>query len=107
MPLVFDGNHLNLGDQRGITPLMKAANCEQMDALNYLISVEVNLDRQDDKSQTAMFMATNHGKISTAKRLIEAGANLELTDLSGTTVLALAERLSLVDLQKLIMTARR
>jgi len=93
-----NGVDVTMADQTGTTPLMKAASMGQLDALSFLVKFKNKLDQRNARGQTALLQAVNYSKTDAAKMLLEAGASLKLTDMTGVTVLALAEKRKLAGL---------
>ncbi|HSS20837.1 MAG TPA: ankyrin repeat domain-containing protein [Pyrinomonadaceae bacterium] len=56
-----------------------------------LLNAGVRLDDQDDKGNTALMLATTHGRSASVYLLIKAGANVNLRNKDGWTALKLAD----------------
>ncbi len=75
--------YLNIQNTLGFSALMAATLSRHHGCLNALIDEEVQLDLQDIHSRTALMYAD----LNSIKILIEAGANAEIRDVQGRTVL--------------------
>ena len=64
-------------------------NALKSETLNVLISIlsGANLDAQSSSGRTPLLEATMNGSFDCAETLVAAGANVDLLDLKGTSVL--------------------
>ena len=76
---------VNFQDERGWTPLMAAAENNQLSIIDFLIKERSYLDIQNESGDTALMRAVymNHNKA--ADKLILAGASLKIRDKNGFT----------------------
>lgn len=76
---------VNFQDERGWTPLMAAAENNQLNIIDFLIKEKSYLDIRNESGDTALMRAVymNHNKA--AEKLILAGASLKIRDNSGFT----------------------
>jgi ankyrin repeat protein len=76
---------VNFQDERGWTPLMAAAENNQLQMIDYLIQEKAYLDIQNQSGDTALMRAVYMNQYQSAEKLIQAGASLKLRDLQGFT----------------------
>ncbi|XP_071177789.1 uncharacterized protein [Mytilus edulis] len=91
--LLSYGGNPNLSCNDGTTPLMLAAQEGHFDTMLTLIDgkADVNLQNNEEKSkQSALFLAARNGKIQCVKKLIDNGADKELSDIHRTSPLLVA-----------------
>ena len=76
---------VNFQDERGWTPLMAAADNNQLSIIDFLIKERSYLDIQNESGDTALMRAVymNHNKA--AEKLILAGASMKIRDKNGFT----------------------
>lgn len=87
------GGKPNLSCNDGTTPLMLAAQEGHCDTMLTLIdgNADVNLQNNEEKSkQSALFIAAKNGRIQCVKKLIDKGADKELSDIHRTSPLLVA-----------------
>jgi uncharacterized protein len=79
-------------DQAGRTPLHYAAVDNKLDDVNALIAAGAEIDAREDTGQYTplMFAAQNDDNIEVVKVLVEAGADVNLTNRKGETPLFIA-----------------
>jgi ankyrin repeat protein len=78
-------------DVRGRTALHLASIGGHVDVVRLLLeSEEVDVDAEDDKGQTPLLYADEHGRHVVTKLLAKAGADIEKTDEYGKTILSRA-----------------
>lgn len=70
-----------------LTPLISAACCGSMGAVELLVKEGADIDAQSSTGNTALMLAIDRGKIAVAHKLIEMGANLEIRGQKGWTAL--------------------
>ena len=94
-----DVNKINYG---GITSLMRAVEKieEDMDGIRLLISSGANVNAVDRKAETALWLATRSGNLSTTKFLLESGASV---DSSGQSALLITVKNGHVATAKLLL----
>jgi ankyrin repeat protein len=76
------------------TPLMSAVERNDEDILNLLIEAKANINTQVEEGFTALMLAALNGHISMVKRIIELGANPDITtidDFPRTALVCAAE----------------
>jgi hypothetical protein len=81
-------------DQAGRTPLHYAAVDNKLNDVNALIAAGAEIDAREDTGQYTplMFAAQNDDNIEVVKALVEAGADVNLTNRKGETPLSLRRR---------------
>lgn len=76
---------VNFQDERGWTPLMAAAENNQLKMIDFLIQEKSYLDIQNLSGDTALMRAIYMNQYQSAEKLIQAGASLKLRDMQGYT----------------------
>ena len=79
------------GKGKSLPPLHIAAAEGKRDIVDFLISKNVNLDKQDAAGRTALMYAASEGKKQIVITLLKAGADKSIVDLNGTTAFDYAE----------------
>jgi hypothetical protein len=74
----------------GVTPLMAAAYWCHPEAVNLLLQHGANLEARDHNNQTALFYATRVADLPTIRALLDANADVNVTDARGETPLTIA-----------------
>ncbi|KAK6858193.1 hypothetical protein PG995_005892 [Apiospora arundinis] len=69
--------HLDLRDQDGLTPLMKAARDGDTIVLKLLLDGGANVNASDKRGRTALSWASREGQDIVVKQLIDRGADIE------------------------------
>ncbi|KAK6036901.1 ankyrin repeat protein, partial [Cooperia oncophora] len=65
---------------KGRTALHYAAQVNNVQMIEFLISRDANKDAQDLEDRTPLFLAASHGHLEAVQALIKAGASLEISD---------------------------
>jgi ankyrin repeat protein len=96
--LIEKGENLELLNEDGNTPLIRATIYRDIELVCLLINAGVNLDFQNKNGITALHIASKpyEGHLEIARVLIEAGANLDIQD-SEDGETALSQTLSCYD----------
>ena len=89
--LLQNGANANARDSEGNTPLMLATQVRWTEGVKIFIAVRAQIDLQNRLGETALQKAVQNRDSFTAKALIEAGANPDITDNSGSSPRMLAE----------------
>jgi hypothetical protein len=89
--LLQNGANANARDREGNTPLMLATQVRWTEGVKIFIAVRAQIDLQNRLGETALQKAVQNRDSFTAKALIEAGANPDITDNSGSSPRMLAE----------------
>lgn len=84
---IATGHNINMRDEDGETPLMKAANRGNLRAVDALIKAGANVNAKDEDGNTALMEAADNGHNDVVLRLIEAGADINARDDDGETAL--------------------
>jgi ankyrin repeat protein len=79
------GANLNLKDRDGNTPLILAAVTRWADGISTLIRLKAQVNAQNRLGETALLKAVQGRDLAMVKLLIEAGANPDIADNSGTS----------------------
>ncbi len=85
------GANLNLKDRDGNTPLILAAVTRWSDGISTLIRLKAQVNAQNRLGETALLKAVQGRDLALVKLLIEAGANPDIADNSGTSARSVAE----------------
>ncbi|EYC20517.1 hypothetical protein Y032_0021g252 [Ancylostoma ceylanicum] len=75
----------------GRTALHYAAQVNNVQMIEFLISKDANKDAQDLEDRTPIFLAASHGHVEAVQALVKAGASLEITDQKDRTPYKVAE----------------
>lgn len=86
----------------GSNALIKALNGSftNLKVLKYLISKGANINKADNKGNTALIRAAEYGILEAVKVLVESGANVNLRNNSGYTALEISEENEIWDYLK-------
>jgi ankyrin repeat protein len=107
--LVLSGNDVNARTRRGETPLMAAAGRGRLEALEALLAAKPKLELKDKASavgegrQTALHCAVDIGHYRVARRLLEAGAQVDPVSQHGYTPLVQACYAGNLDVVRLLL----
>ena len=91
--LIENGADVNAKDDKGVTPLMLAAQYRDQHFISMLLQAGANLEDNDGSSFAGtplMYAARNGRNTGVISALIEAGANLKATNSYGRTALHIA-----------------
>ncbi len=79
------------GKGKSLPPLHIAAAEDKRDVVDFLISKNVNINKQDVAGRTALMYAASEGKKHIVIKLLDAGADKSIADSNGTTAYDYAE----------------
>lgn len=85
------GANLNMKDREGNTPLILAAISRWNEGASTLIRLKAQVNAQNRLGETALLKAVQARDLSLTKALIDAGANPDIADNSGTSPRIAAE----------------
>ncbi|KAF3788566.1 Ankyrin-3 [Nymphaea thermarum] len=89
---VRSGKRITSSRHEVFSPLLLAACCGDVDALNVLIKQpETNLNEQDGDGFSAVMLAAAEGHVAAFRVLIFAGADVKLLNSAGDSAMSLAE----------------
>ncbi|KAJ8919026.1 hypothetical protein NQ315_016931 [Exocentrus adspersus] len=89
--LVRQGNSININDSSGNTPLHVAVIKNNIEILDFLLSQDsIDLNLQNFCGETPLLLAIKEEKIDAAKKLIHAGANVNIPNNEDVTPLHLS-----------------
>jgi ankyrin repeat protein len=89
--LIDKGADVNITDNHGWTPLMIAAQKDDLSAVQALLSVpRIDIDAKKSDGATALIVAVASDKKDVVKALIDKGANVNLADNLGRTPMMIA-----------------
>ena len=71
--------------------LLEASVTGHLQAVQFILCLQVNVDYTDKKGITALILASQHGHIEIVTALLSAGANVNIQDNIGTTAVMLAK----------------
>ena len=76
--LVKYGANINHVGNDGATPLINAVLSDNINTVDFLISLNVNIDHLDKQGGSPLYYAASIGNIDMVKQLVEAGANVNI-----------------------------
>ena len=104
--LIEAGADVNERDENGTPALNTAVRFRRNQLIDFLLRSGAEINAADKSSgRTALKLAVEIKDIETVKQLIEAGANLEMTDTWGNTPLMTARNKGLEEIVKLLTDA--
>ena len=88
-----EGQSINIQDPQAFkwSPLIAAIYHDNPNVVSYLISRGANLDLQDRQGETALMWAITTRDTNTVRLLLESGASVEITNISGINAQRYAE----------------
>ncbi len=89
--IIARGYDINMTDEDGETPLMRAAERGNLKAVDVLLKAGAKVNMQDKDGKTALMEAADDGHNAVVQRLIEAGADINAKDEDGETALYKAQ----------------
>jgi uncharacterized protein len=92
-------------DTEGWTPLIYAASKGHDAVVDYLLSLDVDIDATSENGTTALMMAAQAGRITTVKLLLQHKADVNVKNQSGLTAMAWAQARKNTDIVKLLKAA--
>ena len=95
---------VDISDFKQQTPLMLAANHNDVRTVEALLEANANPNLQDLKGRTALHAAMASGCIDSAKLIIKHGIDANITTIENATVLHTAVRMGNIQLTKLILS---
>jgi ankyrin repeat protein len=93
-------------DQHQWTPLMRAAQSNNVNAIKILLQKGAQIDTKNQRDETALFIAISHDSIAALQELLERGANKEIRNSRQDTPLIMAVAQSRKTSVKLLLEAR-
>ncbi len=103
--LAANGAFVNVADNKGETPLIKAAKLNVPDVYDTFISLEAEFDAQDELGNTALMYAVQFGTAWSVEQLMEGNPDRGLKNKSGRTAFDIAKRLSKTEIMDLVRIA--
>ncbi len=79
------GIDINTKNDFGMTPLMRAVQIRNVDAMQLLFEYDVNVNSEDIGGDTAMHIAARNNDLKSLSMLINHGANINVINKDGTT----------------------
>ena len=71
--------------------LLEASVTGHLQAVQFILCLQVNIDYTDNEGKTALILASQHGHIEIVTALLSAGANVNIQDNIGLTAVMLAK----------------
>lgn len=81
--LIQKGANINLRDQRGVTPLVLAANLGFIEGVELLVDNKAKVDEANDAGETPLISAVHNRNVALMRVLLKAGADPDRADNSG------------------------
>ena len=81
--LVAKGAHVDMRDDKGVTPLQLATNLGWLEGVSFLVSRNANLDESDDTGETPLISAVHRKNVAMMRTLLNGGADPDRADNSG------------------------
>ena len=107
--LLNHGADINACDETGWTPLLRAVNMKYIDIVRMLLSRGADpnspTNQEEGNGKTALHMCAEGGELELCKVLVEAGAKLDVHDLSSQTSIELAARKGHYEVVKFLVAA--
>lgn len=104
--LMDAGANINLISKNGHSALALAADAQSLKIVTWLVSAAANPDiRETDLGYTALHYAASRGDKEIAKRLVHAGANVNIMDKNGETAMVLAAKKGQREIAELLRRA--
>ena len=75
--------------------LLEASVTGHLQAVQFILCLQVNIDFKDNEGKTALILASQNGHIEIMKALLSAGANVNIQDNNGLTAVMLAKRIDI------------
>ena len=95
-----EGADLNLADNLGATPLIRAAGCGHLEVASILLSDNrLEIDLQDRYGSTALHYACEEGRMEMIKALLDRGADRNIKNKEEKVPLEMAKP----EIQKIIV----
>ncbi len=88
--LIAGGHNVNMTDDDGETPLMRAAEHGNLRAVDVLLKAGAHVNAKDEDGNTALMDAADKGHSDVVLRLIQSGADVNARDDEGETALSKA-----------------
>lgn len=89
--LLQEGADSNSRDREGNTPLLLAAQSRWYEGVAVFTKVKAQVNEQNRLGETALQKAVQNRDVNTVKLLLDAGANPDLTDNSGSSARSIAD----------------
>ena len=100
--LIKNGVDLNKIDDFGLTPLHMAVSCENLDIIELLIIEGADVNKVDDNGNPPILLVGSQDE-KIIKMLLEYGANPNIKNSDGRTILDVAYDENLIDLVQLLL----
>ncbi len=83
-------------DSNGLTPLMYCIQNERSKMIDYLLEKEIDINKQDNVGNTALFYAVfkSKDKIELIEKLLTKGADMNMANKASVTPLSLANSMA-------------
>jgi ankyrin repeat protein len=94
---------VNLSDENGYTPLIKAAEFGASEIVTLLLNRGAAIDKQTHDGTTALMLASEYGFLKTVELLLNRGASINHRNQEGTTALILAAKYGFLDTVALLL----
>lgn len=101
--LLENGADIMAKDERGKTPIFRAAECGQVAMAKLLLENGADIEAKDEHGRTPIFMAAEWGRKAVVELLLENGANIEARDNNGRTPIFTAAQNGLGGVVKLLL----
>lgn len=98
---------VNKKDKSGLTPLMRAADRDELDIVSYLIRAGADLNARDNSGGTVLFYSYgfHRGSLEMVQLLLRAGVDVNAADNEGNTVLMYACNIGSVEMVQILLEA--
>ncbi|OUM59376.1 hypothetical protein PIROE2DRAFT_63812 [Piromyces sp. E2] len=88
--LIDKGFDINIKNNYGSSPLMKACETGNYREVQYLVENNADVNHQNDIKNTPLIYASERGNIDIVKYLVEHGANINIKSKCGDTAISVA-----------------
>ena len=96
---------MNIGKYR-ICPLHVASSRNHPEAVRFLISLGVKINRRDSSGKTPLYLACEHGNVQVLKILLANGADVNIGHIDGTKLKEIALRNGHEEIVELLNTSK-
>ena len=105
--LVENVSNVNAKENYGWTPLIKAADMNNLERAKFLLDNNADINTTNDRGSTALIVAAIENSIAVAKLLVERGAQITIKDTAQKTALMWAKEKNHTEIVELLENAEK